>query len=55
MWHFLHANNISCHSQIELFTKKGLLRVFYEGIPVAEVMCIGRMDMRKLSEDVVTT
>jgi len=29
-----------------------LLRLFYD-IPVAEVMCNGRMDLRKLSEDVV--
>jgi hypothetical protein len=30
-----------------------LLRLFYDDIPVAEVMFNGRMDVRKLSEDVV--
>ena len=55
--HYFHTNSVSCHSYIELLIKKNfqikLLRLFYDDIPVAEVMCNGRMDVRKLSEDVV--
>jgi hypothetical protein len=47
---FLVILILNCSYKKDLLVE--LLRLFYD-IPVAELMCNGRMDLRKFSEDVV--
>jgi len=53
--HYFHINSVFVILMLNCSYKKDLLiellRLFYD-IPVAEVMCNVRMDLRKLSEDV---